>query len=325
MKLDATFFPHIIDEIFSSASPAALLVLRRVSKEWRQRAEAHLPFHVYVANAPQTGGRYVVQTSSTVSRWDSTTTFSANPAILVSAAVVDLDVPWLNIAVARILRFCPPQVTIRCHGYCDLSRPGPPTPSCLVLFAIEARIPESSSYWNDYREPSSYWNDYRLKEILAPMKLVIHLRDGSRFWSPPRGLGGTTSLTLILHPWRLDDCGASLLTHSVKHFLDYQLQSLISFIRRGLMHGIPVTVTGIAFSHLEECHPKVGSVKDHVMARIAEIPPHRPGQSKGWAALNYRYLTLEEYRAEVGDTQFEIEMNDGPLSRPSLRPQGQSS
>lgn len=199
MTLDAAFFPHIIDEIFAYAPPASLLALR-ANKAWRQRAESQLPYHVLVDHTQSVFGHYTIVRARRRQPPSWKISASINPSFLAATRVVDLNVAWVEIGFSRMLRHCPRQITFRCRHRCylsPLSLPNVPQPSCLVLFANDVVGYHSLSYFAEYN----------LGALMSPKKLVLHLRDkgmDSKKQARDFRLGGVTSLTLILHPNRLD-------------------------------------------------------------------------------------------------------------------------
>lgn len=304
--LDAAFFPHIIDEIFAYAPLKSLLALR-VNKAWCRRAEAQLPYHVIVSSSPNYPGHYAIQRAKKTALWNWPTPMtSINPIFLAATAVVDLRARWLNYRTFPLLRHCPPHATFRCHHRCDLSSlcaTQTPQPSCLVLFARDVYGYHSISYFSEYG----------LGRLETPKKLVIHLTDkgmDSRKEARKFCLGGVTSLTLIMHPNRLD---------STRPLLTFQLGLLIDLAMLGYVHGAPVTIVNLNFPDFEDRHPEVGSIQTQVLDEISRLRPEFEPLCKGSTALNVRCLSMSEYRTEVGTAQFRIETVEGPIMRPSLQ------
>lgn len=306
MMLDAAFFPHIIDEIFAYAPLKSLLALR-VNKAWCRRAEAQLPYHVIVSSSPNYPGHYAIQRAKKTALWSWTTASnSLNPRFLAATSVVDLHVHWFHHQFFRMLRHCPPRVTFRCHDRCDLSllgSSGAPQPSCLVLFAGDVYGYHSISYFLAYG----------LGKLQKPKKLVLHLTGkgmDSRKEALKFSLGGVTSLTLVMHPDRLD---------STRPLLTFQLGLLIDLAMLGYVHGAPVTIVNLNFPDFEDRHPEVGSIQTQVLDEISRLRPEFEPLCKGSTALNVRCLSMSEYRNEVGTAQFKIETVEGPIMRPSLQ------
>lgn len=307
MTLDAAFFPHIIDEIwaYASSSPKSLLALR-VNKAWCRRAESLLPYHVVITPTAAGPGSYSIQKARQTAHRTWAISSSINPTFLAATLVVDLDARSFNYTFFRMLRHCPPQVTFRCRDRCELSMlcsSQAAQPSCLVLFAGDVYGYHSLSYFAEYR----------LGMLQKPKKLVIHLRDkglDSKKEARTSSLGGLTSLTLIMHPKRLD---------ASRPLLTFQLGLLIDLAMLGYVQGVPVTIVSLEFPRFESKHPEVGSIKTQVMDEIARLQPSFESLCKGSTALNVRCLSMSEYRTEVGNAQFKIETVEGPISRPVLQ------
>lgn len=156
VAIDAKFFPHIIDEIFSHASASTLLALR-VNREWRERAERKVAYHVCVAQtvaeteslpratpvlqAPEQEFLGILKTDSPE---------STAPTFLSFASVIDLQIPKLNKQVVPLLAHCSSDAIFRCHRLCHFATPANVTPKVrrVVLFATDSGQLESAAATN---------------------------------------------------------------------------------------------------------------------------------------------------------------------------------
>lgn len=315
--IDADFFPHIVDSIFAHASSAALLALR-VNTQWRRRAEHQLAHHICVVvntesmELPQSITYHLVSTENEpIGRYTSTCLDDVDgtvlPSFLSSTEVIDLNLLKFTSGVARLLQHVPSSATYRCTSTCDLSHLNVPARSRVVILSKDME---------GYDE-MSYFANYRLNRMLGPKKLVLHLRKRG-MESPSLDwmcLGDMLSLTLVIHPWIMHSSRPRI-NYPRKVLLCRQMGLIIDLILTGYLHGIPTTVVNFDFSDFEAQHPDVGSVKDRVLEHIDN---RKLGYVNMLHPVSVRFLTLEEYRAEVGDVQFQIDTNDGAIASPGLK------
>lgn len=311
-SLDADFYPHIIDWVFAYASPPALLALR-VNREWRRRAERQLAYHVsLVATQDEEPPSEITYSLTSAAGWigrfknADVADFNAPvPSFLSSTAAVDLNFSKFNEDVACLLQHVPRNVTYRCPEVCDLSELQLPPRSRVVLLARDI-----FHHLDILDASSSYFAKFRLDDTVAVKKhLVLHVRratgEAERFnWMC---LGDLASLTLVMHPWRW----------SSDRIPRYTFELFAELVIIGWLQSVPVTVVNFDFSEFEAEFPQVGSVKDTVMEHVeyrkagyVNTHPHPDGP---------RFLTLDEYRAEVGDDQFEIDTCGWTVQCPELR------
>lgn len=128
-------------------------------------------------------------------------------------------------------------------------------------------------------------------------------------------LGDMLSLTLVIHPWNMHSSRPQI-NYPREVLLCRQMGLFIDLILTGYLHGIPTTVVNFDFSDFEAQHPDVGSVKDRV---LEHIDYRKLGYVNMLHPVSARFLTLEDYRAEVGDAQFDIDTNDGAIASPGLK------
>lgn len=227
------------------------------------------------------------------------------PSFLSSTAAVDLNFSKFNEDVACLLQHVPRNVTYRCPEVCDLSELQLPPRSRVVLLARDI-----FHHLDILDASSSYFAKFRLDDTVAVKKhLVLHVRraagEAERFnWMC---LGDLASLTLVMHPWRW----------SSDRIPRYTFELFAELVIIGWLQSVPVTVVNFDFSEFEAEFPQVGSVKDTVMEHVeyrkagyVNTHPHPDGP---------RFLTLDEYRAEVGDDQFEIDTCGWTVQCPELR------
>lgn len=310
--LDAAFFPHVIDSIFASASPAALLALR-VNRTWRRRAERQLAYHVCVvathADRPTSEVKYHLKTAEreligVFKAADFSNPSTVFPSFLTSTAVVDLWIPTFDENVARILQHAPDNVTYRCCERCDMS--GQQSSACRLVMLAESTeesesFPDASSSRLDERHGSA--NDGQH----GSATVVLHLWEGSVSHVPRKAhLCNLTSLVFISHrqPVRLsqdpEHRGSERpLAQLITMLMD---STIANFLQRG-----PATFVNFGFFDLAAGNMIKGIVATLLNSDVNALAP-----------VDMRFLTLEEYRAEVGDAQFEIETNPGPVSAPRI-------
>lgn len=303
MILDAIFFPHIIEEILANTSPKVLRLSLRVSKAWRHLALQQLPYHAMVTNVAGSE-RIAVYGSKDCrsSSWEEKAVL--NPACLAAVAVLDVDMPPTIKSITFKLHRCPPELTIRYYRRCDpdlLQLLERLQPSCLVLFGQDIR---------GYHD-LSYFAPYRFGNLSRPKKLVLHLKE--KGWSSLLQkrtfcLGSLTNLTLIV-PWSLDVS---------QYFNAWQLGLLTDLVMLAYVDGVPVTIVNPNFPE-QDADRGGGSIKDRFLARFSELKRYYEPRCRGGTALNVQCLTPDEYRAQVGDTQFQIETVEGPIARPALQ------
>lgn len=136
--------------------------------------------------------------------------------------------------------------------------------------------------------------------------VVLHLWEGSVSHVPRKAdLCNLTSLVFISHrqPVRLFQepehrGGEWPLARLITMLMD---STIADFLQRG-----PATFVNFGFSD-----SAAGKLKTIVATLLNS-------DVNALAPVDMRFLTLEEYRAEVGDAQFEIETNPGPVSAPRI-------
>lgn len=310
--IDAEFFPHIIDSIFLHAPAAALLALR-VNSEWRDRAERQLAYHVCLSKRPSSEdpsssdeGGYELRTGNRdiIGVWklsDLRTQWAFMPSFLSLTAVVDLDLPHIDSDVSFILQHFRPRLSYRCHRSCDLAGFEEQNPR-IIVFAQDMV---------DYN-PMSYFADYRLNRTLGPKTLILHLRaPGMESYFDSLCLGNLRSLVLVFHKWRMP----SIPVVYVREILLYKALGLfVDLLLLAWLHNVPTTVVNFDFTDLEKKCPDLGAMKDVVLEHLAYRKAGYVNTSDNQPEP--RFLTLDEYRAEVGEAQFGIDMNEGAVMCP---------
>lgn len=303
--ISAAFFPHIIDSIFELASSDALLYLR-VCKDWKRRVDARL-YHVsltevaadtrypmtttYALNAGQTGALQTLKTTP-YGKCE-----PAPPSYLSKTAVIDLHVPTFKSDIRRILAAAPPDATYRIHEYCNLWSTASWRPQCLVLFAKDLG-PDSAV---------SDLTKYGLRALRGCSKLVIHVRYAGRGLSTFPGPLFIKDMTVVVHPRKDVDgvCDSVEDAPAVGLLADLGMLGYASNVRT-------------TFVMMNECSEDerpwdedTVNVTSRRIRRWMELI--KPGSSAHAGV----FLTEDEYRAQVGEVQFEIEMNEGRVSPPA--------
>lgn len=322
VTVDAKFFPHIIDEIFAQASRSTLLALR-INREWRKRAERMLAYHVRVTETV-TDSESLPRKTPIVQSSDGDmlgvikvgSPDSAAPVFLSSTVVIDLHVPNFDKKVAPILTHCSSNVAVRCHNLCRFYSPVGLTPKIgrVVLF-----FKDDALHGRD-----GFYSRYRLNRIPGPKQLVLHLRshgraDASYFLDIRDSFGELGGMTLILHPreptrWNFGP-------HSLEYKVESQLSFLADFVVFAYVKNVPVTVVNLACRKLEGLDEQVYSyedVKNTLLERITRAKQGYTSYPVGSVYTPVRFLSLDEYRAEVGEELFQIDTNEGRLWPPHL-------
>lgn len=301
--IDASFFPHIVDLIFDLA-PLDCLPLLRVCKDWKRRVDARL-YHLRLTQThaetqfpmPTTyaleggGGDIAVFKTTLYRKCD-----PAPPKFVSATKVIDLHVPTFKTDIVRVLAHAGPNVTYRLHKQCNLWSTATWKPECLVLFAEDLAPGDSVAYYTQYG----------LRTVQGCDKLVVHVRHGGR---ESLGLNPSTQLklkrlTVVVHPRHRpsNTSGTPLFDPGL----------IIDLGVLGCTSRAPTT-----FVMLDESGDKGVATNQAVAGWTSDRIKQR---------LGYLFVTREvrapvfmseaEYRAQVGDEQFEIEINDGHLSRP---------
>lgn len=340
--LDAASFPHIIDLIFDNAPAASLLALR-VNKAWNRRAEALLFHHISITETEvEEWSAYphgVMFELKSVGRGDLGIIKSSHdlafplnfePTFLRSTAVIDVTVYDFEFGVSRVLQHCAPGVTFRCGSRCSLFRVSSLQPQCIVLFADDTMKLESFHV--------GYFQDYNPEALEAGEKLVMHVWRGG--WSNLANehcgiMRGVSHLTLVIHPWHIQAAhDQSSPRISSRERLEDTAHSnmgiLIDLLVMGWASCVPTTVVGFDFSEFAALNPEIGDLHTFVMRRFSDMQADyfeylfgdnfsdssiRSENVPDATALP-RFLTLDEYRAEVGQAQYDIEMNQGAVACP---------
>ncbi len=154
---EALFFPNVIDAIFEHAPRASLLVLRRVCKNWRHRADRLLVRHISlpfqtVANSKGRTKRVTPDRKFPRANWHRT-------KIAEGIACIDLRHPWVALWVSRLpgveiirhqwwssrrsiitIRSCQPGRPLRLAG--TPSGSGPATTLAFTLMCYDFELPD---------------------------------------------------------------------------------------------------------------------------------------------------------------------------------------
>lgn len=334
--LDAASFPHLIDTIFENADAVSLMALR-ANKAWRSRAEASLAFHISIRETEdirtfpvtstyelQSVGKGVIGSVES----SSILTFPLDivPSFLRSTAVIDLRVPAFKLELKRVLQHRASDVVYRFHKHCTAFSIDTVQPRCVVLFAEDIAKQADSTV--------RYFTDYGLR-VLRKCRLVLHLRRPGRsaLSSAHRtDFTGIEALVLVIHPWpaRFDPNQR----HAITTFSERNLGHLVDLLTMAGDCQVPTTVIGFDFSkpHAECPDPnklrqfvKEWSIRDLLdgVGLLAGVSYNEFLQAPGNVAYysghhpqGLRFLSLDEYRNEVGEVQFDIEMNPGLVACP---------
>lgn len=310
--ISASFFPHIIDSIFELAPLDSLLHLR-VCRDWKRRVAARL-YHVRLTEvaaekefpmmttyALEGGAQGPVDTFETTSYGKCD---PPPPRYLCTTAVIDLHAPTFKVDMARLLASAPADATYRLHQRCNLWSTATWRPRSLVLFC------------KDPLSANSTWSvdPYGLAVLPGCDKLVFHI------W---HGRGDVQTLFAVLRAKNFKHIVIMLRPKrpqipSTVYKCNIELLQDVGVV--GYAADILITfVVCDARSEDEESWPLVmaGCIRGEIMQRIQSTDiPRRSAPPKSTVRLPL-FMTEAEYREEVGDEQFEIEMDDGRLSPPA--------
>lgn len=313
VKLDAAFYPHIIDEIFDHACPTTLLALR-VNREWRQRAERKVASHVCVgtfttSDSPPCPALILkTQTKSKLGVFRSGPAKSTAPSFIKSVAVVDLHVPKFDKKVAALFGNSASDVVIRIPDICHFTAPPSLVPKArrVVLFCKD--IPKASAI-----RDSKYLSRHRLDRVPGQKHIVIHLRAGGvggaePFTSLRDSVGELGSMALIVHPW---DVLPRLFGGFAERPYVVEFGMLADLIVLAYVKNVPVTVVNLLeFEVFARRHPNPEDFKNRILERVAEAKGSYTTYPTASTYSPVRFLTMEEYRAEVGEELFQIDTVD---------------
>lgn len=340
--IDRAFFQHIIELIFHSASAESLFALR-VNREWKSLAEPRLAYHIVVTSRKEPVGQY----SRTVYRLragdrfvlgvfhdvSSFTALPPSPPYMAHTKVVDFLVPEVTPAVRVALMSCGPNVVFRCHSAPALTGGlgHLPRAACVVLFD-NALVPHldaeklvyhcttskrtayqdgldgtgvedafgggASGSWGPACIANFLWNIHNIPNCT---QVTCHLVRGTR--------------SLVVH------CDAAAWLKSRAYAvppittpLCRHVGMFVSLILAARHRGIPTTVVGMSFEeHLPAVVPVeyadlTETMKQTIETYTVDVRSGGPGE--------IRYLTPEEYREEVGEEQWRIETEKGPIAYP---------
>lgn len=342
--IDSAFFQHIIESIFDSASAESLFALR-VNREWKALAEPRLAYHIVVTSCKESVGQY----SRTVYRlragdrfvlgvFQDVISFTAlppSPPYMAHTKVVDLLVSEVTPAVRFALMSCGPNVVFRCH-------PAPtltgglghlPRAACVVLFD-NALVPHlyaeklvyhcttskrtacqdgldgtgvEDAFGPGDAAGASFGPDY-IANFLWNLHNIPNCTQVTR-----RIVSGTRSLVVHF------DAAAWLKSRAyavppIDTPLCRHVGVVMSLILAARHRGIPTTVVGMSFEeHLPAVVPAeyvdlTETMKQTIESYTVDVRPGGPGE--------IRYLSPEEYREEVGEEQWRIETDKGPIAYP---------
>lgn len=320
--IDAKFFPHVIDEIFAHASGPALLKLR-VNREWRRRAERKLAYHICVAETVADTESLPRKTSviqspegDILGALKTGSHGSSAPSFLSSAVIVDLHVPKVDKKVAPILTHCSTEVVLRSHKCCPINATSGFIPRArrVVLFCKD-----DSLYSDD-----DLFGRYRLHRIPGRKHVVLHVRskgraEASHFLDIRDSIGDLDGLTLILQPKQSTQY--SFEPYSVTDLVVFEIGFLADFVVLAYVRNVPVTVVNLACRRLDNAHQAAYNYESVKEALLDRIEFTKRGYTSHPVASVYtpvRFLSLDEYRAEVGEELFQIDTNEGRLWPPHL-------
>lgn len=317
IMIDAKFFPHIIDEIFWHASASTLLALR-VNREWRERAERKVAYHVCVAQTvaeteslPRATPVLQAPEQDFLGILKPGFPESTAPTFLSSAVVVDFHVPKFDRKIAPLLAHCSPDAVFRCHSFCHFATPATVTPKArrVVLFCIDAAARPFA-----WRNPLTR---YRLDHIPGPKHVVIHLRTGEG--GGPGSLaeicktaGKLSGMTLIIHPWQLRH---RFQPYTLDDLFLFDLGCLADLVVLAYVRDIPVTVVNLDFKGFDTAG-RSDTVQNGLRQYIEDVKERCTANPSALVYSPVRFLTVKEYRAEVGEELFQIDTNEGRLCPP---------
>jgi hypothetical protein len=320
--IDHTAFPHIVDAVFAFADRPALFALRAASRSFRTAADAHLATHLVCgwasvetpagrlpaladiharvcelsADAPVRGVPVPWASSPALAAPNST---PAPPAASASApAVVDFG----DMFTPRSLSLLPAHTrTLRVWLSSFMHNPAITTPSDTVVVLGWPRTPTIGTLYEPWvaLRPTTKRVVYHIStRYRAHSELLAQLRSSD---------GGVEELTVIVSGTRpapkAGECASLLL-----HFL----RCVVAAARRRPSMRINIVNTAA----LPQLFPSEGSVvfgDDAVAPFVRTFAEYVKGvlgeEEEGRrAAENWRFRSLQEYRADVGERQYALEM-----------------
>lgn len=314
--IDAAFFPHIIDNILELA-PFDCLSHLRVCKDWKRRVDARL-YHLTLTETHAEHQFPMPTTYALEGNFPGDAAFFKTslyrkcepppPEYLSAAKVIDLGAPTFKTDIVRILTSASPKVTYRLHEHCNLWSTATWKPHCLVLFAKDL-------------EPGctvSAYTQYGLRAVNRCEKLVLHVWHSgieTLALSASAQLRNFKRLTIIMHTW------PRCRTTSHLPFID-KAGLLIDLGVLGFASSVPTAfVMCEQGEDIEEpwTEGKVQIMRNRITERKEYLVSRGHAVTAAVRVPPPRFVKEEEYRSEVGEEQFEIEMNVGLLSPPSLR------
>jgi hypothetical protein len=142
IAFDELSFPGIVDQIFAFASRDALFVMRRVSRAWRDRADARFVSHVSVVQR-SVGGKPVVEMRGPLGVIPRQDWYEAS--VGDATRVLDLGCGGTAAALAGLCRLRKLDL-LRDHGYVMRNRA--PLPRARAYLMNRVGVDTFSSYWD---------------------------------------------------------------------------------------------------------------------------------------------------------------------------------
>lgn len=125
-------------------------------------------------------------------------------------------------------------------------------------------------------------------------------------------------MTIILHPWQFR---RSFFPPTLERAFSLELSLLFHLVVIAYVKNAPVTVVNFdfnTFEKLQNSDPLNRSVKDILVAEIERTKGAYTSPPIATVYTPVRFLTVEEYRSEVGEELFQIDTNEGRLWPPHL-------